>query len=142
MREVELPKNTPLLLAIVEDDDHGEEVPCEPLRWLDSMGRNLPLLTSQAQRVLAIAASQAQSDHLFPSTRLILTEEFNSLSADSAESLISPLRKSWAAMDPSKKFSQAAQAHPGTAWSDVSLCSLLMWRLSGSLVSYDSVRRA
>lgn len=96
------------LFMMVEDGHNGQEILPDHRQWWAFRNHNFSLLTSQAQWLLTIPASQTQSGRLFSSASLIVTKPCHSSSADNVELLIS-LRNSWAAVDTMKKFKGIAQ---------------------------------
>lgn len=89
-REVGLFHRNMPTLTMVDEDDHGREVPYHPLSSAGLVrSTKVPLLASLPRQVLAIPSSQAQSGHLGSGAGLIVTCKRNPLSADNVKILVS-----------------------------------------------------
>lgn len=76
----------------------GKKVYNNPLQWWHSKQRDFPLLAALARRVLALPATQAQSERMFSTAGLIVTPARNLLSSENVELLVY-LRNVWGVVD-------------------------------------------
>ena len=70
------------------DNVGGKRVYNDPLKWWRSKQRDFPLLAALARRVLALPASQAQSERMFSTAGKIVTPVRNQLASENVELLV------------------------------------------------------
>ena len=81
-----------------QDEDRSCRVYLDPLEWWRVKSADFPHLAILARRVLAIPATQAESERLFSCAGLIVTKTRNGLAPSTVELLIL-LRHSWKIVD-------------------------------------------
>ena len=107
VKEVEALKQMPPL-SMVKNVYNCQEIVPDPLQWWPSGAHDFLLLVPLAWRVPVILVSQAQSERLFSSAGLIVTQRCNSRSVDNVNLPVF-LRNPWAAVDAKTTSRGAAQ---------------------------------
>ena len=85
-------------LAMEEAQESGKILYPIPLDWWRINAVKFPLLAALARRLLAITASQAQSERVFSSAGQIVTQTCNRLSSENVELLVA-LKNIWSVVE-------------------------------------------
>ena len=94
------------LLMMYREDSKGEKTFLDPLDWWRLKNADFPHLAILARRVLAIPATQAESERLFSCAGNIVTKNRNALSPENVELLVL-LRHSWERVEQWEKSTAA-----------------------------------
>ena len=86
------------VLAMEEAQESGKTLYPYPLDWWRINAFKFPLLAALARRLLAIPASQAQSERVFSGAGQIVTQKRNRLSSDNVELLVA-LKNIWSVVE-------------------------------------------
>ena len=88
-----------------QDEDGSSRVYLDPLEWWRVKSADFPHLAILARRVLAIPATQAESERLFSCAGNIVTKTRNRLAPSTVEQLVL-LRHSWKIVEELKRRTQ------------------------------------
>eukprot|EP00904_Undaria_pinnatifida_P011858 jgi/Undpi1/7802/HiC_scaffold_23.g10275.m1 len=99
-------------IKMYEEDKEGTRVYLDPLDWWRVRCTDYPHLANLARRVLAIPATQAESERLFSCAGNIVTKNRNNLAPTTVELLVL-LRHSWKIVEEWKASNNAAAAKRG-----------------------------
>ena len=99
-------------IKMYEEDKEGTRVYLDPLDWWRVWCTDYPHLANLAHRVLAIPATQAESERLFSCAGNIVTKNRNNLAPTTVELLVL-LRHSWKIVEEWEASNNAAAAKRG-----------------------------
>lgn len=99
-------------IKMYEEDEEGTKVYLDPLEWWRVRCTDFPHMANLARRVLAIPATQAESERLFSCAGNIVTKNRNGLAPTTVELLVL-LRHSWKIVEEWEESNNAGAARRG-----------------------------